>query len=359
MPNPARYADEVADAIRRMLTSGGVVLPPPGPARAAAEVVIDPAIAARAARQADLPVDTQEAMRLAQEQSGAARLFSPQAGLRTTDGAPAFDRFVSDNLPPPAAPDMDLGTPLWDQMSRSAGAYDNLLKGRTANLRNQPFAKPAQAAIQEANANSAKMRAAMAESAQRGELMQDAGLIGAGVAGAGALGAGALALSGAGGTPPAAATPPAPRPAPAPKPAEAPADKEPLTSTGGTADLASEARPAPSVQASTDPREQAQELIAQLNQMRRQAGGEVPEAKQMMAEINRLLALSNTARNAMTSQQASGSSDPHSQAQALIAQLNDMRRKAGGEVPQAQQIMAEVRRLQAMGDQQRNAAQTQ
>jgi hypothetical protein len=35
-----------------------------------------------------------------------------------------------------------------------------------------------------------------------------------------------------------------------------------------------------------------------------------------------------------------------------------MRQQAGGEVPQAQQIMAEVRRIQALGDQQRNAAQT-
>jgi hypothetical protein len=76
----------------------------------------------------------------------------------------------------------------------------------------------------------------------------------------------------------------------------------------------------------------------------------------MTAEINRLLALSNQKRNATPPQQ--GASDPHSQAQALIAQLNEMRRKAGGEVPQAQQIMAEVRRLQAMGDQQRNVAQT-
>ncbi len=78
----------------------------------------------------------------------------------------------------------------------------------------------------------------------------------------------------------------------------------------------------------------------------------------MMQEINRLMALSNQRRNAMTPQQAQGSSDPHVQAQALIAKLNDMRRQAGGEVPQAQQIMGEVRRLQALGDQRRNAAQT-
>jgi hypothetical protein len=142
------------------------------------------------------------------------------------------------------------------------------------------------------------------------------------------------------------------------KSAAAPAPEDGLTSTGGTADLAEESRPVPAVQTEDDPRERAQSLIAQLNQMRRQAGGEVPEAAAMMQEINRLMALSNQRRNAMTPQQAQGSSDPHVQAQALIAKLNDMRRQAGGEVPQAQQIMGEVRRLQALGDQRRNAAQT-
>jgi hypothetical protein len=131
-----------------------------------------------------------------------------------------------------------------------------------------------------------------------------------------------------------------------------------LTNTAGTAELAAESRPIPSVQTSVSPRDQAQALIAQLNQMRRDAGGEVPQARQMMQEIDRLMALSNQQRNAMTPKQAQGSSDPHIQAQALIAQLNEMRQQAGGEVPQAQQIMAEVRRLQAMGDQRRNEAQT-
>jgi hypothetical protein len=265
---------------------------------------------------------------------------------------------------------MDLGTPLFDQLSKSAGAFDNTLKGRTANLRNQPFAKPAQAAIKDANASAARMRAAMAASAERGELAQDVGTIGAGLAGAGALGAGALALTSQGVAPktpavqaqPSSPTPP-PQPAAPPPPAKKPVDplfedKGALTNTGGTAELASEARPVPAVAASTDPREQAQEMIKQLNAGHR-AGTITPaQDQQMRAEIDRLLALSNQKRNAMTSQQAQGSSDPHMQAQALIAQLNEMRKKAGGEVPQAQQMMAEVRRLQAMGDKQRNAAQT-
>lgn len=171
-----------------------------------------------------------------------------------------------------------------------------------------------------------------------------------------------------------------------------------MTSTAGTADLVNESRPAPTVapedeQAFTekfkrqytareqkreakgqggyankpapqsDPRAEAQALIADLNERRRKAGGEVPDAQQTMARINDLLSKSNQQRNSRSPQEAAAvakgnPSDYHAQAQALIAQLNDMRRQAGREVPQAPQIMAEVRRLQAMGDQQRNAAQT-
>jgi hypothetical protein len=110
-----------------------------------------------------------------------------------------------------------------------------------------------------------------------------------------------------------------------------------------------------------DPRQQAHAMIQQLNAMRRQAGGEVAEAPQMMAQINQLLAKADQQANARTTPQrqayASGRpNDPHAQAAVLIGQLNDMRQRAGGEVPQAAQIMAEVRRLQAMGDQGRNAS---
>lgn len=345
----ANYADEVLESIRGLMRNSGVVLPPPGAARAAGNVAIDPAIAARAARQAAPDFSNVQGI--------------PDAVLPFTDPSVAARL---DGAIAPAAPDMDLGSPLWDQMNKSAGAFDNTLRGRTANLRNQPFAKPAQAAIKDANENAARMRASMAASAERGEVMQDVGAIGAGAAAAGALGAGALALTSQGSAPKTQAAPAAPAPAPAAAPAAPPKkpvdplfeDKSALTSTGGAAELANEARPVPAVAASTDPREQAQELMAKLNQMRRAAGGEVPEAAQMMTEINRLLALSNQKRNATTQQQAQGSSDPHMQAQALIAQLNEMRQKAGGEVPQAAQMMADIRRLQALGDQRRNAAQT-
>jgi len=176
-----------------------------------------------------------------------------------------------------------------------------------------------------------------------------------------------------------------PKPVAQPKPGD-------MDSTGGTAELASESRPVPAVTADDgaeqaftnkfkrqytarenkreasgeggyDPRQQAQALIAQLNQKRMAAGAEVPEAPQMMAQINDLLGKANNMANARApaqSQQRATATpgDPHAQAQLLLAQLNEMRRQAGGEVPQARQIMAEVSRLQAMGDQQRNAQTT-
>lgn len=123
-----------------------------------------------------------------------------------------------------------------------------------------------------------------------------------------------------------------------------------------TADLAAETSPPPSVQTPPmSPREQAQILIDQLNQMRREAGGEVPEAGVMMKEINRLMSMSNqTMAAASRGEVATGGDDPHTQATRLLAQLNQMRAAAGGEVPQARQMMAEITRLQRMGDAQRN-----
>ena len=123
-----------------------------------------------------------------------------------------------------------------------------------------------------------------------------------------------------------------------------------------TADLAAQANPPPSVQTTTSPRDQAMQMIDDLNARRRAAGGEVPDAPQTMQEVNRLLAMSNE-QSAAASRgdipvQGNG---PREQAQRLLAQLNAMRQQAGGEVPQAGQMMAEVQRLQAMSDQQANA----
>jgi hypothetical protein len=140
------------------------------------------------------------------------------------------------------------------------------------------------------------------------------------------------------------AAPPATRPPAMPKEAP-PAPEMPEA-------MPEQAPPAPEMPA--DYSFQARELMNQLNAMRRQAGGEIPEAPQMMAEINRLLGMSNQQRNA-PGYQPTMPTDHHGQAQMLLQKLNAMRMEAGGEVPQAQQIMAEVRRHQAMGDQMRNA----
>ena len=123
-----------------------------------------------------------------------------------------------------------------------------------------------------------------------------------------------------------------------------------------TADLAAQTRPPPSVTTKMSPRDQAMKMIDDLNARRRAAGGEVPDAPETMKKINSLLAMSNE-QSAAASRgdipvQGNG---PREQAQKILAQLNAMRRQAGGEVPQAGQMLAEVRRLQAMADKQANA----
>ena len=128
-----------------------------------------------------------------------------------------------------------------------------------------------------------------------------------------------------------------------------------LTDTSGTEALAEESRPVPAtVEGPPDYSFQARELINKLNAMRRKAGGEVPEAKAMMAEINRLLDLSNKQKNA-PGYEPPTPTDYHGEAQRLIQKLNAMNQEIGGMSPETPKIMAEVRRLQALGDQQRNA----
>lgn len=131
-----------------------------------------------------------------------------------------------------------------------------------------------------------------------------------------------------------------------------------VSSTGGTADLHAEQSPPPVVSTPKQPTAedyfgQARAMINQLNQMRRNAGGEVPEARAMMAQIQKLQDMGNRLRNS-PSYTPADPGDPAGQAQVLIQKLNAMRRRAGGEVPQAAQIMAEVRRLQAAADARNN-----
>ena len=296
-----------------------------------------------------------------------------RAPIRATDPRPVTG-LDAIQAPPPAPADMDLGGDLWSQMSQASNRNHAVLSGKQNNLRNQPFAPMAQDALQMQQAAPA-VRAQQA--AQSGQTGQDLAMMGGGVAAAGVLGAGAYMVGQQAMKPGAQAVPP---------PQAPPAG---LTDTGGTADLVAESRPAPVVDSSGvdesgfadkfksqynareqkreaagqggyDPRQQAEMLIGELNSRRQKAGREIPEAPQMMAQINALLAKSNEMRNSRSPQAAAqfagaNPQDPHAQAQSLIAKLNEMRSKAGREVPQAQQIMSEVRRLQAQGDEMRNA----
>jgi len=165
------------------------------------------------------------------------------------------------------------------------------------------------------------------------------GVIGAGIGGG-------LLLTGDGNSPGSASPPKA---GPVPNVIRAPA---PMS----TADLAAQTRPPPVVATPQSPRDQAMKMIDDLNARRRKAGGEVPDAPETMKKINRLLAMSNDQSAAASRGDipVQGNS-PREQAQKLLAQLNAMRRQAGGEVPQATQMMAEVRRLQDIADKQTNA----
>jgi hypothetical protein len=134
------------------------------------------------------------------------------------------------------------------------------------------------------------------------------------------------------------------------------------------ADLVAESRPGPSVgvtdevpepttlQAPRDYSMEARALINRLNDMRRAAGGEVPEAPAMMQEVNRLLAMGNQARQATYA--AAPQDDPSrmfQQAQGLIDQVNQMYRQGmSPNSPEVQRIMAQIRQLQAQGDAIRN-----
>lgn len=135
-----------------------------------------------------------------------------------------------------------------------------------------------------------------------------------------------------------------------------------------TADLVAESRPGPSVgvtdevpepttlQAPRDYSMEARALINRLNDMRRTAGGEVPEAPAIMQEVNRLLAMGNQTREATyvaAPQDDAGRS--YQQAQGLIDQVNQMYRQGmSPNSPEVQRIMAQVRQLQAQGDAIRN-----
>jgi hypothetical protein len=245
----------------------------------------------------------------------------------------------------PQAPDMSIEGDLFGDMYKSAGAYDNLRKGRTTNLRNSGGDLARIAGENIRRADDAARQAQIT-----GKLQDD--LQKAAVGGALIGGAGGLAYMATPGT--------------APKMPAASAD-DAISDPADNAALADETSPAPAVPATPDVPEpsapkpdysyQARVLTNQLNAMRKKAGGEVPEAPAMQKEIQRLLDMANAERNAPGYEETLPA-DYHAQARLLLKQLNDMRSQAGGEVPQAREIMAEVQRLQALGDAQRNGQMT-
>jgi hypothetical protein len=128
-----------------------------------------------------------------------------------------------------------------------------------------------------------------------------------------------------------------------------------------TADLAAESRPLPDVAveeapAPVDPSLQARQLIDELNARRRAAGGEVPDAPQVMAEVNRLMEMGNQTRRATYVAAPQDDAGKYfQQAQGMIDQVNQMYRQGmTPNSPEVRQMMAEVRRLQQMGDSLRN-----
>jgi hypothetical protein len=126
-----------------------------------------------------------------------------------------------------------------------------------------------------------------------------------------------------------------------------------------TADLAAETSPPPSVMtqepAPISPRDQAHALQKQLNAMRAKAGGEVPEAAAMRKEIQRLFDMSDSQTNtAARKGVAPQGADPLSGARRILADLN------AGRIPPAQraQAQAEMQRLYRQADEQANAKTT-
>lgn len=257
-------------------------------------------------------------------------------------------------LVPPLAPsraaDMSLGSPLFDDMSRAADAMNpgrlrqraNVIPGGRRGSPN-PAGDLKRIAAQNIEEAADASRAAGAAGRRNSALANAAGA--AAVVG-GAAGLGYMA-----------------------QPGTAPGSRKPkkdsnqdLTESGNPADLQeppvrdprSETLAGPPAE---DYSMQARQLINQLNDMRRKAGGEVPQAPQMMKEINRLLALGDKQRNTPGYKipASDPARDPYQQARTLIDQVNNMYSQGFSESdPRVQKIMARVRELQSQGDAMRN-----
>ena len=135
-----------------------------------------------------------------------------------------------------------------------------------------------------------------------------------------------------------------------------------------TADLKAEAKPPPSVQTAQEApikanyREQAYAMMKDLNARRRAAGGEVPDARETDAEINRLLSLASKEDNAQVRSNSvpspAGNTDYRRMAQQKLAELNAWQGQHGANHPKSRQLKAEMSQLYAMADKQANERTT-
>jgi hypothetical protein len=124
--------------------------------------------------------------------------------------------------------------------------------------------------------------------------------------------------------------------------------------------LAREAKRAPPPPPA-DPNEQAFALKARVNEL--YAQGKTPsdpEVQQMRVRIQQLHDQADRMRAARTPDQAkafasANPDDPNAQASALLADLNARADARGSMPPDAQRTLAEIRRLQRLGDQRRDA----
>lgn len=135
-----------------------------------------------------------------------------------------------------------------------------------------------------------------------------------------------------------------------------------------TADLKAETKPPPAVATAEDApikanyREQAYAMMKDLNARRRAAGGEVQDARQTEAEINRLLSMASKEDNAQVRSNSvpapQGNTDYRRMAQQKLAELNAWQSQHGAGHPKSQQLKAEMSRLYAMADKQANERTT-
>ena len=243
-------------------------------------------------------------------------------------------------------PDLSHASPLHLEMQAAKRRYDNMRYNRTPNLRNQDPQLTRIAGDGTRTQNAARQNQMASDEAFSLGARQ---LVAAGGGGLAVFGAANMAPDMTFGPDDTAGLVEESRPAPS---VEATPDEAPAMPEAAPATPSMPEAPAPEMP--PDYSFQAREIEKQLNAMRMQARGEVPEAPQMMAEILRLRSLGNRQRNA-PDYQPPMPTDYRGEAQRLIQKLNAMNSAIGGMSPETPKIMAEVRRLQALDDQMRNA----